>query len=420
MSLHTSTAAIVGAGPAGAAVSEILSGAGVPHDLFDEQPRTGGNLGRRRFDAPPTPVEDNPLCRLYAGTRVLRVSPRLEVEWDDDATLQRQGYDVVFLCAGAFDGMLPRAGCHATWSSAGALQALLKGEGIVPEGRVLICGSGPFLHIAGADLARAGAQVAAVVDAMPLSAYVKLLPWSRWDSLKIMLGAQLALRRAGADLHFGARVAELGRHSATLDDGTRIAFDHAGITDFFCPQTQLARSAGCTQAWSRSGRYFFTPVDADYRSSARSVFVCGEGAGVRGGEHARLSGLIAALAYLGDLKIAAPMKRAALQREAQNLARFGLALEAAMAAHEPCPADGAWACVCERVSTGAVRQAVADGLEDLSSIKIVTRCGMGTCQGRYCEPLVGRLIEASGATPRAPLNQKALTRPLAVKQLISG
>ncbi|MFS8085028.1 MAG: NAD(P)/FAD-dependent oxidoreductase, partial [Acidobacteriota bacterium] len=423
VSLHPAAAAIVaivGAGPAGAAVSEVLSGAGVPHHLFDEQPRTGGNLDRCRFDAPPTPLEDNPLCRWHAGTRVLRVSPRLEVEWDDGATLQRQAYDAVFLCAGAFDGMLPRAGSHATWSSAGALQALLKGQGIVPAGRVLICGSGPFLHIAAADLVRAGAQVAAVVDAMPLSAYGKLLRWSRWDNMKVMLGAHLALRGAGAALHFGARVAELECHRATLADGTRIAFDHAGITDFFCPQTQLARSAGCTQAWSRTGHYFFTPVDADYRSSARNVFVCGEGAGVRGGEHARLSGLIASLAYLGDLNIAAPMQRAALQRKAQNLARFGPALEAALAAHEPRPADDAWVCACERVSAGAVRQAVAYGLEDLSSIKIVTRCGMGTCQGRYCEPLVGRLIEAAGATPRAPLNQKGLARPLAVKELIGG
>jgi NAD(P)H-nitrite reductase large subunit len=109
-----------------------------------------------------------------------------------------------------------------------------------------------------------------------------------------------------------------------------------------------------------------------------------------------------------------------LQRQARRLARFGAALEAAIAAHEPRPRDDAVACACEGARVAAVRQAVADGLEDLSSVKIVTRCGMGPCQGRYCEPVVGRLIAETGRAPRAPFNQKALARPLAVRELIGG
>ena len=413
MSRSDPSCAIVGAGPAGAAASETLAAAGVAHDLFDEQPRAGGNIGRRRFDAPAAPPEGVARCRHYAGARVLRVSPEREVEWDDGRRLDRRRYEAVFLCAGAHDGMLPRGPRHETWSSAGALQALLKGQGVAPAGRVLIAGAGPFLHVAAADLARAGARVAAVADALTRADYARLLPYARWDGVKIMLGAQHALRRAGTTVRFGARIARLGRDAATLDDGATISFDHAGISDFFAPQTQLARTAGCAQAWSETGRYFCTPVDADYRSSVPGVFVCGEGAGVRGGPHARLSGLIAARAFLGS-------DRAALQRKAQRLARFGAALETATAAREPRPADEAIACACERVPVAQVRQAVAHGLEDLSSIKIVTRCGMGPCQGRYCEPLVGRLIAETGRGPRAPLSQKALARPLDVRELIGG
>jgi NADPH-dependent 2,4-dienoyl-CoA reductase/sulfur reductase-like enzyme len=406
-------AAIVGAGPAGAAVSETLSAAGVAHDLFDEQPRAGGNIGRRRFAAPEAPPEGVPLCRLHAGARVLRVSPLREVEWDDGARLNRRRYDAVFLCAGAYDGMLPREPRHETWSSAGALQALLKGQGVVPEGRVLIAGAGPFLHVVAADLARAGARIVAVADALPLSAYARLLPHARWDGVKTMFAAQAAMRRAGTSVRFGARIARLGRDTATLHDGRTIAFDRVGVSDFFAPQTQLARTAGCAQTWSATGRYYCTPVDSDCRSSVSGVFVCGEGAGVRGGPHARLSGLVAARAFLG-------MERAGLQRRVRRLARFGAALEAAMAACESRPADDTIACACERVPVAGVRQAVAQGLEDLSSIKVVTRCGMGPCQGRYCEPVVGRLIAETGRAPRAPLNQKALARPLGVKELIGG
>lgn len=421
----TRRAAIVGAGPAGSAVGEILSKTGIAHDLFDEQPRAGGNIGRRRFDAPPQAPEGAPHCRYRAATRVLSVSPERLLTWDDGQAIHRESYDAVFLCAGAYDGMLPRAGRFDTWCAAGSLQALLKGQGVVPDGPVLIAGSGPFLHIVAADLVRAGAKVAAVVDALPRLAYVNLLPYALpvLGNIGIMRDAQRVLHGAGVPVRFGRRVATLARDHAVLDTGTRIDFAIAGITDWFAPQTQLARSAGCAQEWSEHGRYFVTTVDSDYRTDREAIFVLGEGAGVRGGPHARLSGLVAALAWLHDLHHPAPggYDHHALARQAQDVAAFGQALEATMTKHEPDMDDAAWACACERVPVSAVRDAVATGLEDLSSIKIVTRCGMGTCQGRYCEPVVGRVIaEHHHATPRGGLTQKVLARPLDVSELTNG
>jgi D-hydroxyproline dehydrogenase subunit alpha len=420
----TAQVAIIGAGPAGSAVSEVLAAAGVAHALLDEQPRAGGNIGRRRFDAPALPPEGMPSCAYHGGCRVLRVSRERLVEWDDGTALQRQGFDAVFLCTGAYDGMLPRPGRQASWSAAGALQALLKGQGVVPEGQVLICGAGPFLHVVAGDLVASGATVVAVVDALPRRRYVNLLPHAMAvpGNVKVMIDVQRRLHAAGVALRFGNRVVTLGAGEAVLDDGTRYAFDHVGISDWFAPQTQLARSAGCAQEWSESGRYFQTRVDADYRSDVPGIFVCGEGAGVRGGPHARHSGLIAALGWLGEIGRPLPGQYglAALRAQAAELAQFGKALEQTATMREPLLDDAGWICACERVPVAKVRQAVADDLEDLSSIKIVTRCGMGTCQGRYCEPLVGRLIAERGVTPRAPLSQKVLARPLAVSELIGG
>jgi len=415
-------AAIVGAGPAGSAVSEILSASGIAHDLYDEQPRAGGNIGRRRFDTPPQAPEGAPHCRYRASTRVLSVSPEREVTWDDGAAIHRESYDAVFLCAGAYDGMLPREGRFDTWCAAGSLQALLKGQGIVPEGPVLIAGAGPFLHIVAADLARAGAKVAAVVDALPRLAYVNLLPYALpvLGNISIMRDAQRVLRGAGVPVQFGRRIATLARDHAVTDRGERIAFAIAGITDWFAPQTQLARSAGCAQAWSESGCYFITQVDDAYRTDRAGIFALGEGAGVRGGPHARLSGLVASLAWLEALGHPTPPghDRHALERQARDVAMFGQALETAMTKREVITSGDAWACACERVPVAAVRDAIDQGLEDLSSLKIVTRCGMGSCQGRYCEPIVGRLIAERHRTPRAPLTQKVLARPLDVAELI--
>jgi len=67
-----------------------------------------------------------------------------------------------------------------------------------------------------------------------------------------------------------------------------------------------------------------------------------------------------------------------------------------------------------------VREAIAAGLADIGSLKIVTRCGMGNCQGRYCEPLLCRLFAAAGVEPRSPLTQKGLVRPVRVRDLVGG
>ena len=77
-------------------------------------------------------------------------------------------------------------------------------------------------------------------------------------------------------------------------------------------------------------------------------------------------------------------------------------------------------CRCEDVTAGAVDAAVAGGADTMSALKIVTRCGMGNCQGRYCEPLVCRLFAAAGVAPRAPLTQKGLVRPVRAGDLVGA
>jgi NAD(P)H-nitrite reductase large subunit len=61
-------------------------------------------------------------------------------------------------------------------------------------------------------------------------------------------------------------------------------------------------------------------------------------------------------------------------------------------------------CRCEDVTAGAIDAAIAGGAATPSALKIVTRCGQGSCQGRVCERLVaGRLPAAERFTARAPL-----------------
>ena len=51
-------------------------------------------------------------------------------------------------------------------------------------------------------------------------------------------------------------------------------------------------------------------------------------------------------------------------------------------------------CRCENVTVGDVRKVVGEGIRDINEVKIVTRSGMGPCQGRMCGPA---LAEVGGA-----------------------
>jgi hypothetical protein len=60
-------------------------------------------------------------------------------------------------------------------------------------------------------------------------------------------------------------------------------------------------------------------------------------------------------------------------------------------------------CPCEGATVAAVDEAVGLGLTDLSSIKVVTRCGMGPCQGRVCGSATRKLFGWGPSRPRPPL-----------------
>jgi hypothetical protein len=69
-------------------------------------------------------------------------------------------------------------------------------------------------------------------------------------------------------------------------------------------------------------------------------------------------------------------------------------------------------CRCEEITVGQVRQAITKGATTVSAVRMLTRAGMGRCQGRVCgasaaELLareLGQPVEAAGqATPRPPV-----------------
>ncbi|WP_440996057.1 FAD-dependent oxidoreductase [Arhodomonas sp. SL1] len=417
--------AIVGAGPAGESAALTLTDAGRPVTVFDEQPRPGGNINRIAADAPPGPLERaGPGLRLACATTVLAVDADGTVTHHSEDGLGAERFAAVILACGAYDLHRPLPGTPApAVSSAGALQALLKGQGVVPSGETVIAGAGPFLYVAAAGLARAGARVSAVVDALGVTDYARLVPAGAGiPGNAVELAGHLAtVKRHGTTVMRGRRAEAVEADRLVLEGGDAIPFDRLGLTDGFIAQSQLPRTAGCRLRWHAPGGYFVAGTDDHGRSSVPGVLVCGEGQGVRGWRHARISGKLAALAVLADAGEAVDEgRRRRLLAARRRHIRFGEALERALSSAAPMPADDAIICACESVPAGPVREAVATGLTDVSSVKVVTRCGMGPCQGRYCEPHVARTIERGGHEPTGALNQRMLTRPVTAGELARG
>ncbi|WP_374200850.1 (2Fe-2S)-binding protein [Streptomyces bambusae] len=64
---------------------------------------------------------------------------------------------------------------------------------------------------------------------------------------------------------------------------------------------------------------------------------------------------------------------------------------------------------------GRIREAVADlGARDARTVKLLTRAGMGWCQGRMCGPAVAALAGA-GAEPAA--DRRPFSCPVPLKHL---
>jgi len=54
--------------------------------------------------------------------------------------------------------------------------------------------------------------------------------------------------------------------------------------------------------------------------------------------------------------------------------------------------DKTLACRCEEVKVSEIRETVRMGIKDPDSLKSMTRCGMGYCQGRMCGLTVSEII----------------------------
>ena len=438
--MKTVDLAIVGAGPAGMAAAVLAAELGLDTMLIDEQPGPGGQVYRaiERAGAGsshgPGYLEGGGLVAALRAsatdyrpaTTVWRLNPEGRIDLAANDRLDTVKARRILLATGAIERPVPVPG----WTlpgvmTIGAAQVLLKTADLVPAGRAVLAGQGPLLYLVAAQLVRAGAPPAAILETTPAANYraAARVLGTRWPGMRPLLKATKALlsvRAAGIPVRRGVRGLRAigsGELERVAWEGGETVADHLFLHQGLIPNIQIGLALQLRHEWSRDQLCWRPALDPWGQTSLACVAVAGDAGGIAGTAAARLAGQLAALdaaALLG--RIGAP--------ERDRLAvpvRAALARERAMRAfldrlHRPrrsvlVPEDGAAiVCRCEEVPVARIREAVRFGAIGTNQLKAYTRCGMGPCQGRICAPAVAAII---ADTLGQPIAEIGLWRPCA-------
>ncbi|MEU4292684.1 FAD-dependent oxidoreductase [Kribbella sp. NPDC026596] len=474
---------VVGAGPAGVAAALAAADEGASVVLIDSGRAVGGQFNRQ------LPVEFAPRRperlqhgwkdfaaqrdRVATHNRITQLSEssvwaieglRLWVQRGPADGVGRDVFPVnakaVVLATGAYDRVLPFPGWDLPGVySAGAAQALAKGQRISVGRRVIVAGTGPFLLPVAGSLTGVGACVVALLEANSLQTVRK--GWSTdplvaSSKLREALGYGALLARHRIPLRHGWTVtAAHGTDHveavtiARLDDDwhpipaseRRIEVDAVCLGFGFTAQLELAVSARCDLTTGPDGGPAVV-VNADQQTTTPGIFAAGELTGIGGAALSTAEGRVAGAAAAQHARSPRPNPelpvspastappatgrtraardpgvRSASDDGARAAVVKGRRFAAALA--KAYPVREGWrdwsradtlVCRCEEVSRGEIEEAVADrGVGDGRGLRLSSRAGLGLCQGRVCSRTVAELVAGQNDVPRP-----SMKRPIAV------
>ncbi|KOV92703.1 oxidase [Streptomyces sp. NRRL B-1140] len=320
----------------------------------------------------------------------------------------------VLLATGGYEQMLPFPG----WTlpgvvTAGGAQAMLKGALVVPGRRAVVAGTGPLLLPVATGLAAAGVEVAALVEsaapgrlARHAPALAAKLPEGAGHAARLLrhrvpvLTRHTVVRAHGDDRLTGVTVAALDTEGRVRPGTERhLPCDTLAAGHGMLPHTDLAQGLGCRLDG------LTVAVDPEQRTDVPGVWAAGEATGIGGAALALAEGHIAGCSAAARLRGAVPGPAPAALRARTKLRRSAAALDSA---YQP-PAhwteqltDDTVICRCEEVTAGSVREALDLGAGDERTVKLLSRAGMGWCQGRMCGTAIAALAGCAPTPAKRP------------------
>jgi NADPH-dependent 2,4-dienoyl-CoA reductase/sulfur reductase-like enzyme len=183
----------------------------------------------------------------------------------------------------------------------------------------------------------------------------------------------------------------------------------------FTADTSLAGALGCKQAVAKDGGVVVI-ADQNQQSSIPGIFVAGEITGIGGSELSMAEGVIAGISAAKFVGCKVEVLKAHRKRRAKKQ-RFANALIKSY------PVKSGWiswlngetvVCRCEEVTVHNLKYAIDElGATDSRTAKLLTRCGMGLCQGRVCGRSVVDLVAAELNISPSDIDRfSAVNRPI--------
>jgi thioredoxin reductase/bacterioferritin-associated ferredoxin len=446
---------IIGAGPAGLSAAITASSFGLDVLVLDEQPTPGGQLYRNIEKAGTDTrqtlgldyseglnlVQDFRSCDAeYRGNAIVwNVEPSGTVCFSEAGQSTQIHGKFVIIAIGATERPVPFYGWNLPGVfGAGAIDANFKSSGTIPGSPVVLCGSGPLLLLVVGHLANLGVEIRAVLDTTPRGNILSALPHlpgalRRTDYLIKGVRMLVNLKRSGITYYKNVTDYE-ARGNDCLE---RISYKANGRnldieSDFFLvhegiiPRCDFTQLLGLKHLWDPVQRFWYPDTNQFGATVNDSIYVAGDGAFVHGGIPATLKGRLAALDIAEKLKVLPTIEKAETLPQLETKLAAELAPRPFVdAMYKPRPnlyqtRDETLVCRCEQVSAGEIRQAVREGCQEPNEIKALTRCGMGSCQGRMCGNALSEIVaEELQLEPEEllPLNIRAPVRNLSLLEL---
>ena len=439
---------IIGAGPAGLAAAVTARRFCLSTLVIDEQQVPGGQIYRSIEKAL---TENAPVLGkdYFHGQKLVERFRQSGADYLPEATIWDLGRDLIvsylvdnqarqirarhiLIAVGAMERPVPIPG----WTLPGVMGAaaadiLFKSCDMIPEGSVVLAGSGPLQLLVACRLIDNGVEVAGMVETNGFGDNLKALPHFP-GALRVPhylikgLSMLWKVRQAGVPAFRNATNLRVeGDESAEA-----LCFDARGkaqkipaktilLHEGVVPNLQLTRLLGCEHQWYEPQRYWKPVLDSWGQTSVNGISVAGDAGGVFGAKTAEAAGHLAAIDISSRLQAVPAQEKASaaaplLKERAREMSIrpfLDTVFPPGQQALAP-PEDDTLVCRCEELTAGQIREAVALGALSPGQVKAQTRAGMGPCQGRMCGLTVAEIIAASRQVPLAEVGHLRVRPPL--------
>jgi hypothetical protein len=290
-----------------------------------------------------------------------------------------------------------------------------------------------------------GAEVVGVIETARRRDAMRHLPGLFSNPNLLLQGRRYLkqLKKANIPLHWGHLVTKaegdqsVQRVTFTACDGSGTPQGGESTMDVdtlcvgygFVPRTELAQMADCAMEYCELLGGWIPQVDPTLCTSVPGIRVAGDGGGVAGAIVAELEGKVAGWAAAREIgaldETAYKAQHEPLTKQLRKLRTFRSALDHIYRIR-PGLLDLACSdttiCRCEEISRKEMEDGIEFGGTNISTLKVITRIGMGPCQGKMCWPTVARLIaekEGKSVAEIGDLRVRPPIGPLAMSDLLN-